>query len=448
MYKLQQKILSVIFYVVFATFAFFCFCNLSSAQEYNSSNYKISNPVMTSGGGYSSSANYELDSSIGQIGIGPSSATNFGLNAGFLYWPYVSTPIVSATAGNGQVSLSWTPASGVLGWPVNPRYNIGYSTVSGGPYTFGASLGTTSLSGVQGSLSNGTPYYFVIRVEDVFGNIIATSSEAAATPSAPPPSGGGGGGGGGGGFTAQTIVIFSGKAYPKSIVTLLKDAQITSTTVAGADASFMITLSSLTVGNYIFSLYSEDNNGIRSSLLTFPVSVTAGATTNVSGIFLAPTISVDKSEVKRGDDIAIFGQSVPESDIVISVHSDEEYFSKTISDKDGIYLYNFDTSFLDIGSHLTKSKASIGNLLVSGYSNSVNFKVGTQNIAATPSQKCPARGDLNGDCRVNLIDFSIASYWYKQPLSDSFKKLEISELNGDGKVNLVDFSIMAYYWTG
>jgi hypothetical protein len=465
MYKLQQNIKSFFIYTISIFLLFFCCSNISFAQEYNSTNYKILEPVQTSGGGYSFSTSYKLDSTIGQIGIGTSSATNFGLNAGFLYFPYVSTPVISATAGNGQVSLSWTGATGVLGWTAS-GYDIGYSTVSGGSYIFGSSLGNV-LSTVQGSLTNGISYYFIIRVEDAFGNIIATSTEVSATPVAPavctdhnannfggalpctytpPPSGGGGGGGGG--FYSATSVIFSGKAYPKSIVTLLKDAQIISNTVAGTDASFTITLNNLTAGNYIFSMYSEDKNGLRSSLLTFPVSVTAGATTNVSGIFLAPTIAVDKSEVKRGDDIAIFGQSVPQSNIVISVHSDEEYFSQTISDKDGIYLYNFDTSFLDLGSHVTKSKASIGNQLVSGYSNAVNFKVGTQNIAANPIKACPVKGDLNNDCRVNLVDFSIASYWYKRPLSDAFKVIEISKLNGDGKVNLVDFSIMAYYWTG
>lgn len=459
MNKLQKHIQTVFSYIVF-TLVFFCCSNLSFADVYSSANYKILEPVQTSGGGYSFSTSYKLDSSMGQIGIGTSTTTNYNLNAGFLYFPYVSTPIISTTAGNGQVSFSWTSASGVLGWTAS-GYNLGYSTVSGGPYTFGTSLGNV-LSTIKSGLANGTPYYFVLRVEDAFGNIIATSSEVSSTPVAPvvctdssatnyggalpctyytpPPSGGGGGGGG---FYSQTTVIFSGKAYPKSIVTLLKDAQIVASTVAGTDASFQITLNNLTAGNYIFSMYSEDKNGLRSSLLTFPVSVTAGQTTNVSGIFLSPTISVDKSEVKRGDDITIFGQSVPQSDIVISVHSDEEYFSKTISDKDGIYLYNFDTSFLDLGSHVTKSKASIGNQLVSGYSNTVNFKVGTQNIAAAPVKKCPAKGDLNNDCRVNLVDFSIASYWYKGVLSTAFKAIEISKLNGDGKVNLVDFSIMA-----
>jgi len=424
------------------------------AQEFTSPSFKVLDPVVTSGGGYSFSTSFRLDSSIGQIGIGTSSASLFNLNAGFLYFPYVTTPVISSTAGNGQVALSWTSASGVQGWTAS-GYNVGVGTVSGGPYTFSSSLGNV-LSSTRTGLTNGTTYYFVIRVEDAYGNIIATSTQVSSTPVAPTgggsPGGSNGGGGGpssgGGGSSSETAVIFSGKAYPKSTVTLLKDAQVAASTIAGTDASFKINLSGISAGNYIFSMYSEDYNGTRSSLVTFPVAVTSGATTNVNGIFLAPTIAVDKSEVKRGDDIAIFGQSVPQSDIVISVHSDEEYFSKTVSDKDGIYLYNFDTSFLEIGSHTTKSKASIGNQLVSGYSGSVNFKVGTKNVLAPGPQKCPAKGDLNTDCKVNLVDFSIASFWYKRVLSEAFKVVDKAKLNGDGQINIVDFSIMAYYWTG
>jgi hypothetical protein len=256
---------------------------------------------------------------------------------------------------------------------------------------------------------------------------------------------GGGGGGGGGVYVpppAETKVVFTGRAYPKSIVTLLKDAQIAATTIADANANFSISLSGLSAGNYIFSLYSEDNKGIRSSLLTFPVSVTAGTTNNIGNIFIAPTIAVDKSEVKRGDNIAIFGQSAPQADIIVSVNSEEEFFGKTISDKDGIYLYNFDSSFVDYGTHYAKSKASIGNQAVSGFSNVISFKVGTKNVFAQP-EKIPLKGDLNNDKRVNLIDFSIAAYWYKRPSPP-----KTVDLNGDGKIDLVDFSILAYYWTG
>jgi hypothetical protein len=47
-----------------------------------------------------------------------------------------------------------------------------------------------------------------------------------------------------------------------------------------------------------------------------------------------------------------------------------------------------------------------------------------------------------------LIDFSIAAFWYKRPLSAEFLAREQKHLNGDGKIDLIDFSIMAFYWTG
>lgn len=257
-------------------------------------------------------------------------------------------------------------------------------------------------------------------------------------------SGGGGGGGGGGGISAPvaTSVIFSGRAYPKSAVTLLKDAQIAATTVAGADANFQITLSDLSGGNYIFSVYSEDTKGIRSSLLTFPVSVTFGATTRVSGIFIAPTIAVDKSEVKRGDNIAIFGQSVPNSEVIISVNSDEEFFNKIKADAGGAYLYNFDTSPLENGQHFTKSKVAFGGE-ISSFSKAIGFAVGVKTVLAEEPKKAPEKGDLNSDKKVNIVDFSITAYWYNRPSPPSS-----IDLNKDGKVNLVDFSILAFYWTG
>jgi len=262
-------------------------------------------------------------------------------------------------------------------------------------------------------------------------------------------SAGGGGGGGGGGVSSyvppQTTVNFSGRAYPGSTVTLLKDAQLVVTTDAGPDANFQINLSGLSGGSYIFSVYSEDDKGNRSSLLTFPISVTQGAATSISGIFIAPTIAVDKSEVKRGDTIAIFGQSVPQADIIISVGSSQEVFANTKSDKNGIYLHDFDTAVLDYGDHIAKAKAGAADQLISGFSAAVGFKVSEQNVAKEVTQKTAQekKVDVDGDAKVNLVDFSIEAYWYKRASPPASV-----DLNGDGKVDLVDFSIMAYYWTG
>jgi len=257
--------------------------------------------------------------------------------------------------------------------------------------------------------------------------------------------GGSGGGGGGGGSSTPSIpntnVVFTGRAYPRSLVTLLKDAQVVATTVAGADANFQVTISDVSGGSYIFSVYSEDSKGVRSSLLTFPVSITSNVTTKVSGIFIAPTITTDKSEVRRGDNIAIFGQSAPSSEITISINSEEEFFVKKLVDAQGVYLLNLDTSILEMGQHQTKSKAVLNGEITS-FGKVVTFSVGTQNIF-TEVQKTSTKGDTNGDARVNLVDFSIAAYWYKRPSPPANV-----DLNSDGKVDLVDFSIMAFHWTG
>ena len=229
-------------------------------------------------------------------------------------------------------------------------------------------------------------------------------------------------------------------------VTVLKDAQIAAQTLADSAANFRVAVSGLSAGGYIFGVYSEDGQGRRSSLLTFPVTVTSGVTVEVGNIFIAPTIAVDKSEVKRGENIAIFGQSTPKADVTIAINSEEEFFGKAITDAGGAYLYNFDTAQLEKGQHLTKSKATVKGA-ISSFGKTVSFAVGTKTIFAQPS-KCPAKADLNNDCQVNLVDFSIAAYWYKRTLSAEFKSKEVERLSGDGKVDLVDFSIMAFYWTG
>jgi len=254
---------------------------------------------------------------------------------------------------------------------------------------------------------------------------------------------GGGGASGGGGYFApsETKVIFSGRAYPGSRVTLLKDAQITAQTVADSAANFRISISGLSTGSYIFGVYSEDNQGRRSSLLTFPTSVTFGVAIEIGSIFITPTIAIDKSQVKHGENIAIFGQSTPEANITVSINSEEEFFGQIIADANGAYLYNFDTAKLVVGQHLTKSKAATGGV-VSSFGKAVNFTVGAKTVLAQ-SPALPAKGDFNHDSRVNLIDFSITAYWYKRvnpPAS--------IDLNGDGKVDLIDFSIMAFNWTG
>jgi hypothetical protein len=250
-------------------------------------------------------------------------------------------------------------------------------------------------------------------------------------------------GGGGGGGSSPTSVTFSGRGYPMSRVILLKDGQEIINTIAGPDAKFSMTVSDLNAGTFTFSILSEDSAGRRSTLFTIPIIVTYGVSTTISGIFLSPTIDIDKQTVKRGDAITIFGQTAPDSVVTISMHSAAAIFSQTTSDKNGAYLYVFNTAPLEYGKHDTQSKAEIVKTNeVAPYGKVLSFIVGDKNTIKDKS--CALlRGDFNGDCRVSLIDFSMLAYWYKKATFPSK-----FDLNGDAKVSFVDFSILAYYWTG
>ena len=183
-------------------FAFVAVCSLvvlagasfATADDYSSDSYTVSTPAITPGG-YASSASYTLQSLIGGLSLGTSTSATFGDNAGFLLYPFVSTPVVAATAGSASVALSWTSSSGYLGWDPS-GYSVGQASVSGGPYTF-TGVGDV-LSSTQSGLTNGTTYYFVVRVLDAFGVAIATSSQASATPASSDGGSGSGGRGGGG----------------------------------------------------------------------------------------------------------------------------------------------------------------------------------------------------------------------------------------------------------
>ena len=411
------------------------------AVDYTSSNFIVRDPVILSGAGFSASSSFQQLSSLGQTAIGESSAGGFIERSGFLYYSVVTNPVLSGTGSSGQASLSWTASTASLGYTIT-AYEVGQSTISGSGYTF-TNVGNV-LSSNRTGLTNGTTYYFIVRTLDSLGDVIAISNEISVTPSASP---GGGGGGGGGSGTTTNGITFSGYAFPLSRVTILKDGVLVLETIAGGDARFSVRLSDLSTGSYNFAVYGTDKDGLRSNSFSFPITIEEGDSATISGIFIAPTIDVDKSQVRKGDDITIFGQTTPESEVTIEVNSETQHFIETESNDDGVYLYNFNTAPLEMGGHDTKSKSLLGNGQSSGYGKEVAFLVGTENIPKVPTiGEC--RADLNGDTRVNLVDFSIAAFWYKKTLSGSIITTESDCLNGDAVINLVDFSIMAFNWTG
>lgn len=241
-------------------------------------------------------------------------------------------------------------------------------------------------------------------------------------------------------------INFSGKAYPNAKITLLKDAQLTTTAIAKADASFSISLTEIAAGNYIFGLHAKDNRENTSLLQTYPITILPEQDVTVSGVFIAPTLFLDKSEVKKADILRISGQSAPNAIITIIVGSQQELITVQ-ADGGGNYSYDLDTTPLNLGKHLVKAQSSIGKESTP-FSKLIAFIVGTKNIAVSRVDGLATKPDINEDGRVNLVDLSIAIHWYGRYIREGIEPPAAVDLNNDKKVDLTDFSILVFYWTG
>ena len=249
----------------------------------------------------------------------------------------------------------------------------------------------------------------------------------------PPPSGGGGGGGT---PSVATKVIFQGKTYPNSSITILKDGKITTVVKADSKADFRAEITNLTAGIYTFGLWAKDKDGIKSITYTLTFRVQTDTITTVSGIYLPPTIDIDKTRLQRGETLNILGQAIPNVEIDVYIFSGE-IIEKTQADEIGAWLLPFNTQPLEDGLHITKARFQLNDEERSGFGAVLSFYIGE----GAPSELICPRADLNKDGRTNLIDFSILLYWWGTDNT-------CSDQNQNGIVDLPDFSIMLYYWTG
>ncbi len=85
---------------------------------------------------------------------------------------------LSATGGTRLVNLTWTANTE----PDLAGYNLYRGTTTGGPYTKVNTPVITSASYSDTGLTNGTPYYYVLRAVDTSSNESGNSTEAVATP--------------------------------------------------------------------------------------------------------------------------------------------------------------------------------------------------------------------------------------------------------------------------
>jgi cellulose 1,4-beta-cellobiosidase len=116
---------------------------------------------------------------VSAVNLGGESANSNEASATPMPSPPAAPSGLTATAGDSQVSLTWTASSGAT------SYNVKRATVSGGPYAVITS-GIVTTSFIDSTASNGTTFYYVVSAVNPGGES-GNSNEASATPSQLPP---------------------------------------------------------------------------------------------------------------------------------------------------------------------------------------------------------------------------------------------------------------------
>lgn len=409
----------------------------SQAQDYSSGSFTVKNPVIDSGLQNSSSLNFGLGQSLSQIAIGRSTSASFQLWSGFQYFYKVDAHTLTATAGDSEVDLAWTVPQTYLGVNV-AGYDVGVGTTSGS-YIFQNVGNVTSFT--KTGLTNGTPYFFIIKAYAPGGTFLVFSNEDSATPNGvapppPPPPGGGGGG------TYGSITI-SGTAYPNSQVTVVRDSQIASNVTANSSGNFSVTLTNQPSGNYTYGIYATDADTRRSPAVGFERTISNNITTTVDNVVVAPTIRQSHTSIRQGEDVILSGYTAPDAPVTLSFAGAGSFARNTTSNTAGFYTYTLPTTSLTKGAYSITAFSQV-NGSTSPLSFSLNFTVGDQTVEPPPPGDC-GRSDLNCDGRVNLVDFSILLYFWE---STEFSRNPKVDIDKNGVVGLRDLSIMLYDWTG
>lgn len=232
----------------------------------------------------------------------------------------------------------------------------------------------------------------------------------------------------------ETRVVLKGKAFPLSTIAVLLDGKVIGTTRSDTNADFLYSSSQVTPGTATFGFSGKDSGGIESITSSVVFEVVQSAITTVANVFLPPTIRTNADRVPPGDPLTLSGHTVPFATTTVLISPNTTPLTAT-ADALGAWAIRVDTASLKLGFHSAKAAFQLDSLVKSGYGKAISFYVGTD---LPPAAASP---DLNGDDKVNLVDFSIflLSWNTDNPKTD---------LNQDGTTNLADFSIMLFRWTG
>ena len=387
-------------------------------------------------------------------------------------------PSGEVAAGNATIEISLNTNEFAI-----CRYatttNVLYENMLG---TFiGASNGTLHYRAISGH-QDATDYDYYVRCTDFYGSendddypisfsladpAESETSEGGGSEGSGGSSGGGSGSGPGGTgngiagvggagsvpggslFLYLASVQFSGKTAPLSGITILRDGTEAGTVFADSTGNFDTTITGMERGTYTFALYSTDTGGLVSSSISSTLTLGQDTTNNVSNLIIPPTIALENDAVDLGESVRIFGRTLPGYEVEVyarkqasgSLGDTKRYAAQSTTGTGqtaGAWEVTVEGSEFTRGTYEIEARTVIATSTQSrtGFSKTLFLGVGEE-----PSPDFGIRADLNGDGKVNLVDFSIMLTFWNTGDADA-------DINADGTVNLSDFSILLFNWTG
>jgi len=150
------------------------YANAAQLHDVSSgSNGSCGSYLCTAGNGYDGPTGLGTPNGLGAFSAAPAGPTAPGAPSG-----------LTAAAGNGSVSLSWTAPSSNGGATI-AKYNVYRGTTAGGEGSTPVASVTSGTSYTDSGLSNGTTYYYVVTAVNSVGEG-ASSAEASAKPATTP----------------------------------------------------------------------------------------------------------------------------------------------------------------------------------------------------------------------------------------------------------------------
>jgi hypothetical protein len=374
---------------------------------------------------------------------------------------------LAGSIGDTSVSISWSaPASNggssITGYTVTS--NVGGHTVN-----------SSSTSATVTGLTNGTTYTFTATATNANGNSISSASSNSLTPASAP-----------GAPTNLAAVVGDssidlswtapvsngGSALTDYVVQYKLTTGGTWATFAdGVSTTPAATVTSLSNNNsYDFRVYAKNIVGTGSA--SAEVSSTPGAPAQVIiqsfSDLITPTIGTAVRITNEGStayeyqytwcvtDSALNGcgggndvfSSTAAKLIAVGENFDTT-LSSTVSTA-GNYYFHIDVQFGSDSSTANQSFTAVDDTPVTPSGGSSGGGGGGggggASVPAEPVfQPVTSVGvaDMNGDSKINSVDFSIMLAFWKTPYP--FRNPYV-DMNGDKKVNSVDFSILLYQW--